>query len=98
MKKKIKEFWDGTCMYFISVAGVFCSRLVPEFRETGTIDMQQILDPLSIGRLFGSMVIGVVVVLMMEREGEATGKAKRFKRRALAAFSNGILWHTLIGG
>jgi len=100
MLKKIQSFFEEIWMYILTMAGVLLSKYMPEVRAIIQNGSDKNIDfnvPYR-AEIVAAFIMALLVVYMMEKDGDEEGKKRNFKRRALTHFANGVLWHTIIGG
>lgn len=92
--EKFVDFLADFGIYSFSVIGILTSQYLPQFRQTGFID----LHPINWGTFVISCIIAFMISFSMDIGSDTDGARKNWKRRAAFALTNGAMWQTIIGG
>jgi hypothetical protein len=91
--KLIYDIIDSTAMILAATSGIILSKYIPAFREGNII---QFVIP-EMPRLIIALALAIGVVSATEIKGDVAGKKKNFLKRLFNSFSQGLMWHTLLG-
>lgn len=95
MKKKTREIYIEIALYLLTVTGVMMSKWIPFLKEILSGDLTPEIE-ISWIRIGVSLVLGLVITFFIEKDGDAEGKSRNFRRRAINHLSYGVFWFVLI--
>ena len=95
MRKKTKGIYQEIVLYVLTVIGVLMSKWIPFLKDIlgGSYEPEIEVSWLRLGV---SALLGLVITFLVEKDGDAEGKMKNFKRRAVNHLAYGAFWFVLI--
>lgn len=92
--ERLANFLADFGVYAFSVIGILTSQYLPQFRQTGFVN----LEPINWGTFLISCILAFMISFTMDINSDVDGARKHWKRRAAFALTNGAMWQTIIGG